>query len=176
MTVEALRRGRPETLGDLLETYGRELQAVAYLVLRDRAAAEDVVVETLLTAFERGASIRDERALRGWLLKVATNHALMVRRRSARIVRLHLVPDLASGVDLGRGSSDRVALLDGLAELPPQTRAAVVLRYYADLSVDEVATALGKSRNTIKTQLREALFALRRSVGEAGGPTEASHG
>jgi DNA-directed RNA polymerase specialized sigma24 family protein len=64
MTVEALRRRRPETLGQLLEAYGRELQAVAYLILRDRAEAEDAVIETLLTAFERGHTIRDERALR----------------------------------------------------------------------------------------------------------------
>lgn len=59
MTVEALRRRRPETLDALLATYGRELQAVAYLILRDRPAAEDVVIETLLTAFERAGQIRD---------------------------------------------------------------------------------------------------------------------
>ena len=40
MTVEALRRRRPEALEDLLATYGREIQAVAWLILRDRAAAE----------------------------------------------------------------------------------------------------------------------------------------
>ena len=44
MTVEALRRRRPETLADLLSTYGRELQAVAYLILRDQGDAEDVVI------------------------------------------------------------------------------------------------------------------------------------
>lgn len=47
MTVEALRGHRPEVLSDLLERYGREIQGVAYLVLRDRTAAEDVVVDTL---------------------------------------------------------------------------------------------------------------------------------
>jgi RNA polymerase sigma factor (sigma-70 family) len=161
MTVEALRRHRPETLADLLATYGRELQAVAYLILRDRAEAEDVVIETLLTAFERGGAIRDERALRAWLLKVATNHALGVRRKSAHIVRLEVVPDRSGPGDLGSDSANRVALLAGVAELPEQMRAAVVLRYYADLSVDEVAAALGKSPNTIKAQLQTALDRLR---------------
>jgi RNA polymerase sigma factor (sigma-70 family) len=161
MTVEALRRHRPETLADLLEAYGRELQGVAYLILRDRAGAEDVVVETLLTAFEKGGRIRDERALRAWLIRVATNHALGARRRSGRIVRLEVVPDRAGAGDLGADSSNRVALLDGIAELPLQMRAAVVLRYYADLSVDEVATTLGKSPNTIKAQLQTALDRLR---------------
>lgn len=166
MTVEALRRRRPETLGDLLEAYGRELQAVAYLVLRDRADAEDVVVETLLTAFERGGSIRDERALRSWLIKVATNHALGRRRRSGRLVRLEIVPDRAARGDIGADSATRLVLLDGIADLPLQMRAAVVLRYYADLSVDEVAAALGKSPNTIKAQLQTALDRLRSHLAE----------
>ena len=43
MTVQALCRGRPEVLGDLLDRDGRDLQAVAYLIVRDRAAAEDIV-------------------------------------------------------------------------------------------------------------------------------------
>src|SRR5215207_7472417 len=90
MTVEALRRRRPETLGALLETYGRELQSVAFLILRDRAEAEDVVIETLLTAFEKAGSIRDDRALPAWLLRVATNHALGVRRRSGRTERARI--------------------------------------------------------------------------------------
>jgi hypothetical protein len=64
MTVAALRRRRPEALEDLLATYGPEIQAVAYLILRDRADAEDVVVETLLTAYDRASSIRDERVER----------------------------------------------------------------------------------------------------------------
>jgi len=161
MTIDSLRRRRPETLGDLLEAYGRELQAVAYLILRDRAEAEDIVVETLLTAFERGGSIRDERALRAWLIRVATNHALGQRRRSARIVRLEVVPDRAAVGDLGTDSSTRLVLLDGIADLPLQMRAALVLRYYADLSVDEIATTLNKSPNTIKAQLQTALDRLR---------------
>jgi RNA polymerase sigma factor (sigma-70 family) len=178
LTVEALRRHRPETLGDLLEAYGREIQAVAYLIVRDHAEAEDIVVETLLTAFERGGSIRDERALRTWLLRVATNHALQRRRRSARIVSIDVVSDRADGGDVLAQSSDRVALLAGIGELPAQMRAAIVLRYYADLSVEDVATTLGKSPNTIKAQLQTALDRLRGQLAEpvAAGLAEAHHG
>ena len=169
MIVEALRRRRPETLGDLLDAYGRELQGIAYLILRDRAEAEDVVIESLLTAFEKGGTIRDERALRAWLLRVAANHALGVRRRSARVVRLDVVPDRAAAGDLGGESANRVAILEGIAGLPVQMRAAVVLRYYADLSVVEVAAALGKSPNTIKAQLQTALDRLRTHLAEPAG-------
>jgi RNA polymerase sigma factor (sigma-70 family) len=177
VTVAALRRREPETLAALLDTYGRDLQGVAYLILRDRVEAEDVVIETLLTALERGGSIRDERALRAWLMKVATNHALGTRRRSGRVVRLSVVPESADERDLGHESSTRVALLDGIADLPVQMRAAVVLRYYADLSVDEVAAALGKSPNTIKAQLQTALDRLRIHLADPTGDSagEARH-
>jgi RNA polymerase sigma-70 factor, ECF subfamily len=161
MTVEALRRRRPETLADLLSAYGRELQAVAFLITRDRGEAEDIVIETLLTAFEHGGSIRDERALRAWLLRVATNKALGGRRKGARLVRLDLTPESAGPGDMASEASTRIVLLAGIADLPLQIRAAVVLRYYADLSVEEVAATLGKSPNTIKAQLQTALDRLR---------------
>jgi RNA polymerase sigma factor (sigma-70 family) len=177
MTVEGLRRRRPSTLADLLEAYGRELQAVAYLILRDRGEAEDVVIETLLTAYERGGEIREERALRAWLLRVATNHALGRRRKTARLVRLDLVPETAGALDMAADSSIRVTLLNVVDDLPPQMRAAVVLRYYADLSVEDVAAALGKSPNTIKAQLQTALDRLRTHLAEPVGTSfgEARH-
>lgn len=176
MTVEALRKRRPEALEDLLAMYGREIQAVAWLILRDRAAAEDVVAETLLTAYDRIGSLRDERALRSWLLRIATNHALGMRRRSSKVVQLHVVAERA-GADFRASSTDRVALLAGLEDLPPAMRAAVVLRYYADLPVDEVAIALGKSPNTIKAQLQAALDRLRTSLADSLGASlpEANH-
>jgi RNA polymerase sigma factor (sigma-70 family) len=176
MTVEALRRRRPEALADLLATCGKEIQGVAYLILRDKSDAEDVVVETLLTAYERAGDLRDERAFRTWLFRIATNHALGMRRSNARVVRLHVVPDIGGG-DPSPVSTDRIALLDGVGDLPAAMRAAVVLRYYADLPVEDVAAALGKSPNTIKAQLQTALDRLRISLADSLGASapEARH-
>jgi RNA polymerase sigma-70 factor (ECF subfamily) len=163
MTVEALRTRRPEVLADLLERYGREIQGVAYLVLRDRAAAEDVVADTLLAAFDHGSSLRDPEALRPWLLRIATNRALTVRRSEARVVQLHIASEpVARSVD----DAERLTLLAAVDRLPTRTRAAVALRYYADLPVRDVAAALGTSENTVKTQLREALERLRAALAD----------
>jgi RNA polymerase sigma-70 factor, ECF subfamily len=166
MTVQALRERRVDTLAGLLDTYGREIQGVAYLILRDRALAEDVTIETLLTAFERGGSIRDEAAVRPWLLRVAANKALTERRSSARVILTASLPEPPQARDAASDSSEQVALLDAVDRLPIQMRAAVVLRYYADLPVEGVAAALGKSPNTIKAQLQTALARLRRTLSE----------
>ena len=177
MTVEALRQRRPHTLADLLDAHGREIQAVAFLILRDRLAAEDVTIETLLTAFEKGGSIRDDGAVRAWLLKVATNKALGLRRSGARVIQLDVAFERAAPGNLADEAAAHVTLVGGLALLPPAMRAAVALRYYADLSVEDVAAALGKSPNTIKAQLQTALDRLRLSVGEPAPTTapEARH-
>ena len=98
MTVEALRRHRPEVLDDLLERYGRELQGVAYLILRDRAAAEDVVV-VLRPRSIAATSSWTRRSSGLWLLRIATNRALGVRRSSSRVVQLHVVPGPARALD-----------------------------------------------------------------------------
>jgi DNA-directed RNA polymerase specialized sigma24 family protein len=86
VTIEALQGHRPEVLDVLLDRYGREIQGIAWLILRDREAAEDVLVDTLLTALDRGNQLRDPERLRPWLMRIATNRALAVRRSSAGVV------------------------------------------------------------------------------------------
>ena len=168
MTVLALRQRRPAVLEDLLAAYGKEIQAVAYLIVRDRADAEDVVVETLVAALEHGSELREEAALRSWLLRIATNKALSIRRHTARVVRLETVPE-GSSRSHENDSLMRAVLIDGVNTLPPRMKAAIVLRYYADLSVEECARALGKSPNTVKAQLQEGLERLRSALADASG-------
>lgn len=174
MTVEALRRGRPEVLSDLLEEHGSLLHGVAYLILRDPAAAEDVVADTLLSALEHGHGLRDPAALRPWLLRIATNHALAYRRKGARIIHIDGVRELAVSPDPVT-ADDRTALLQAVMGLPPRMRAAIVLRYYADLPVDQVAASLGVSLNTVKSQLKSALGHLRTALAEPASPIAEEH-
>src|SRR5437870_6751196 len=79
--ADLVRSGADGALDALYARYADEIQGVAFLILRDQFDAEDVMAETLITAWRRGREPRDGRALRPWLLKVATNHALTMRRR-----------------------------------------------------------------------------------------------
>ncbi|MFI5260029.1 MAG: RNA polymerase sigma factor [Candidatus Limnocylindrales bacterium] len=180
MTVQGLREHRPDVLADLLALFGREIQTVAYLIVRDPGDAEEILAETLLSALEHGHQLRDETALRAWLLRIAANQALGMRRRSGRLIQLDSLPESGSPIAMDTAALDRAVLKDALASLPPRVRAAIALRYYADLNVDEVAAALGTSRNTVKTQLRIGLDRLRdhlrdRSLEAAALGTEANH-
>jgi RNA polymerase sigma-70 factor (ECF subfamily) len=157
--VEGLRARRPEVLEELLSAYGRQIHGVAYLVLHSTADAEEVVMDTLLTAWDKAGSLRDPEALKPWLLRIATRHSL------SRVRRLRQVDPLGA-IDLGiadpsTSAADHLSLVAAVQELPPRMRAAIGLHYYADLDVDAVAEALGRSRNTVKTELRLGLARLR---------------
>jgi len=169
MTVQALRQGRPEVLADLLDRFGRDMQAVAYLIVRDRAAAEDIVADSILAALDHGRNLRDDDALRPWLLRIATNKALRYRVRAARVVELQVVEGVAAE-RRGPPADDSLALWQAVRDLPPRMRAAIGLRYYLDLPVETVAVVLDVSPNTIKTQLKSALVHLRTALADEAMP------
>ena len=115
-------------------------------------------MDTLVSAWKHAGDLRDPSALRTWLLRIATRHALSHRRRPSHRTAgsSHLEPRSSEQPAL-----DRIILGEALAELPPKMRAAVVLHHYAGLSVPEISAVLGKSQNTVKSQLREGVARLR---------------
>jgi len=152
------------TLGDALQREAPVLLAAARAIVLDDREAEDLVQATFEIAIRRIGDLRDAGALRAWLLTIQSREAFRVRRRLRRI--LHLDPTVAE-LTAGPGTApDDFALRDALRHLPPRVRAAIVLHHLAGLPVAEVATALGTSPNTVKTQLKLGLDRLRRELGD----------
>lgn len=159
--VDDLRARRPDAIERLLDEYGRLLQAVAFHILRSHADAEEVVIDTMVTAWERIGSLRDPAALRSWLLRIAARHALARRRRA--VPSLTLLAGAAAKTS-GEADPDRMALAEALDGLPPRQRACLSLHYYAGLSVVETASVLGISPNTAKFHLKAGLERLREAL------------
>lgn len=133
------------------------VQGVAFHILRSHADAEEVVIDTMVSAWERIGSLREPASLGPWLLRIAARHALS-RRRSARPQQelLATIDPSSPGPDL-----EQIALRDALDRLPSRMRATLSLHYYAGLTVEETATALGISSNTVKYHLKTGLGRLR---------------
>lgn len=155
-----LRAHRSGVIAELLAAFGHEIQGIAYLILRDQSDAEEVVIDTLMMAWRKSGSLRDDAALRTWLLRIATRQALSRRRRRHPTRSLDLSHALAAPSADGP-SADRMAMAEAMNSLPAQMRAAIALHHLAGLSVPQIGQVLGKSPNTVKTQLREGLARLR---------------
>jgi RNA polymerase sigma-70 factor (ECF subfamily) len=169
--VDGLRVQRPEAIELLLATFGREIQAVAYFIVGSRADAEEILIDTTMTAWRHGKDLRNPTALRPWLLRIATRLALS-RRRKIGTAMLELPEDLPLRAS-DPSDIDRLAMHAELAKLPAQVRAAIVLHYFADLTIAGTAEVLGKSPNTVKVQVRDGLRRLRVGIDEREHPSDA---
>jgi RNA polymerase sigma-70 factor, ECF subfamily len=155
----------------LATDYPRLVAGVA-LACGSRAAAEDAVQEALARAWERSERGEQYESLRAWVMKVAINltRSAYRRMRAERRARERLAArgdlDLGAGQPSIAGSERSMDVARALAILPRRQREATVLRYYLDLSVLEVAAALGVNEGTAKTTLFRARQALARSLGE----------
>lgn len=141
------------------ESMRRSAYRVAYRLLGDRAAAEDVAGEALARAYARWSSVSGH--AEPWVVTVATNLALDVGRRRAQAAngRVKLVEE---------GTVDHVELrLDlqrALRALPRRQRQVVALRFLLDLSEEDTATALALAVGTVKSHASRGLSRLRTTV------------
>ncbi|WP_182526077.1 SigE family RNA polymerase sigma factor [Nocardioides dongkuii] len=144
------------------------LYRTAYLLLGDRAEAEDLVQTALAKTYAAWSSVRDLDAAPGFARTVLVNTATSwFRRKSWRNERpTATLPESGHDPD----PSARPAVIAALAQLPPRQRAVVVLRYYEDLSVAQTAQALDCSEGTVKSQTSDALARLRTLLGDAVVP------
>lgn len=136
------------------EEYPRVVRT-AWLITGDREEAADVAQETFARAYERWRTVSALDRPGAWLHRVAANLSLTWRRRRAR--ERH--PSTAEAVDPVEIPDP--ALFEALRTLAPAQRAAVVLRHWADLSVEDTAQALGKRPGTVKALTHQGLARLR---------------
>jgi RNA polymerase sigma-70 factor (ECF subfamily) len=159
---EAKGLDRDAVLGEALQRHAPILLAAARALLRNETDARDLVQTTLEIATRKAGDLRDPAALRAWLLAIQVREALRLRRRLAHLVRLS--PDIVEISPSPGPAADVIALRAALAKLPPRARAAVVLHYLADLSVADVARAMGISENTTNGHLKAGLARLREEL------------
>jgi RNA polymerase sigma factor (sigma-70 family) len=154
-----------EALALLFASEARSLVRLARLFVDHQDAAEDLVQEAFLR-LQRSARAPDDPGKAGaYLRSVVLNLARDHNRRGLMSLRHHSAGRPDSGV---RDDVDALALrhqqdgvlLEAVRSLPLRQRHCVVLRYYEELSVEEVAGALGLSPNSVKTHLRRAMDAL----------------
>jgi RNA polymerase sigma-70 factor (ECF subfamily) len=165
--IDAVRAGDRDAFAILVEHETAAVYHACLRILGHRHDAEDVVQETFVTAYRAAAQFRSEGSLRGWLLRIATRQSFrrLSRRRPTTdldAVGEALLADASrdpSGLALQSEAREQVRR--AVIELPEPYREVVALRFFADLSLAEVAEATGRPLNTVKTHLRRGLERLR---------------
>src|SRR5207302_11253011 len=168
----ALARPRVVTFEEAVRQNQDELYGVALRILGDHAAAQDATSRALLKAFRSWARYDQERPVRHWLLRIAANEAISIgRERTRERDRRTSADDAVDAPDRAPlpderavAREDRERVRAAVAALPELYRVPVVLRYFSDLTLDEIATVTGRPAATIGVQLLRARLMLRAAL------------
>ncbi len=172
--VDAARRGDVEGFNALVRLYERRVYNLCYRMLGDADAAADVSQETFLSAYRNLRSFRGG-VFRSWLLRIATNacyDALRAQKRRPTVsidasdgdedaTPLHLVDSSPGPEDAVQRRELAAFLQRGLASLPEDQRAIVVLCDIEGLSYEEIAQITGVQLGTVKSRLSRGRGRLR---------------
>lgn len=155
----------------LVTDRGDALTRYAYFVSGSADDAADLVQEALVKTFGRVRNGFTVASAEAYVRRAILNAHLDTRRRRQRwrkIAHLTAVPEIDDHT--AQATDDSLDLLGHLKRLSPRERACVVLRYYEDLKVDDIAEQLDISSGTVKRYLSDALAKLGDILGERGGP------
>ena len=173
--VEATLAGDRQAFGAFVERETRTVYRACLRILGRPHDAEDVTQESFVAAYRAIGSYRGDGPLRGWLLRIATRQAfrrLASRRPTADVDTLPeplLADSRTDPTRMAVASEVRSELRDAVGALPEPYREVVALRFFAELSLAEVAEATGRPINTVKTHLRRGLERLRPLIDAEGG-------
>jgi RNA polymerase sigma-70 factor (ECF subfamily) len=191
--LDRARAGDGAAFGELTDPFVSELRLHCYRMLGSLPDAEDMVQETLLSAWRGLAGFEERASVRTWLYRIATNRCLNALRASTRRPRVapglswapeptrHCEPLVASPYpdallddlpDLGLGPEARyesreaiaLAFASAVQRLPPRQRAVLVLRDVLGFHASEVADMLGVSEASVNSALQRARGTMERSV------------
>lgn len=168
------RRGSTDEalITSVYEEHGRALLAYATRLTGDRAAAEDIVQETLIRAWRHSeVLVNGKGSVRGWLLTVTRN--IITDRYRARAARPPEVSGASAAPPVEGDHADSVVdtmtVLGALDRLSPEHRDVLTELYYREHSVAEAADRLGIPAGTVKSRCHYALKALREVFRDGGG-------
>jgi RNA polymerase sigma-70 factor (ECF subfamily) len=171
--VELARNGDLEAYSQLVRVAHPRLFNVANLILRDSDRAQDAVQDALLLAWRHVRSLRDPDAWDAWLRRLTVNACYKVARKEKRRTRVEVqvTPDagMARAPDASTDVAERDWVMSELGRLDIDRRAVIVLHYYLDLSVPEVAEILDIPVGTAASRLHRGLEDMRKSMRVGSG-------
>ncbi|WP_371497353.1 SigE family RNA polymerase sigma factor [Kitasatospora sp. NBC_00374] len=163
MTARRSGSDRDAEFTEYVASRGGWLRKVAYLLCADWHRADDLVQESITKLYAHWSRAGRVENRDGYARRVLVN-TFLAEQRTAWWRRTSVGAD---GREVVLPAADLDASLDvrrALTGLPPRQRAAVVLRYYCDLTVEQAAEELGCSTGTVKSQTSRGLDALRQSL------------
>jgi RNA polymerase sigma-70 factor, ECF subfamily len=172
--LEQARRGDQTAFGKLIEAYQRPVYNLAYRMLNNSGEAEEAAQEAFIRAYTRLHTYNPDHKFSTWMLSITSNYCIdIIRKRRALLLSIDeplpphpaLMSDGQKGPEAQMEMSEQQDMVQSLLqELPEDYRQTVVLRYWHEMSYEEIAEMMDTTVSAIKSRL----FRARRQLAEVG--------
>lgn len=170
--IRLLKDGDLTGLAELVNQHQVEAVQAAFLIVGDRALAEDITQDAFLKVARRIHQFKDGRPFRPWFMRIVTNDAIKAAVKASKSFSLEAMMDSNESPkwlrDPGPGpeeiinrAEERRRVWNALRELTPKERAVIVRRYYLEMKGPEISLRLERSINSVKWSLHAAKERLR---------------
>ncbi|ASA21010.1 sigma-70 family RNA polymerase sigma factor [Paenibacillus donghaensis] len=156
----ALEISEEEIFYEQVSAQRRKLYGIAYSYLRSEADALEVLQETTCRAWQKRKSLRNPERFTPWLVRILINCCKDELKRRKHIVTAEQPERFEDGV-MEMRSDHRLDMDQALDAVKPKYRQVLVLKYYKDMTVSDIAEVLDKPEGTVKTWLNKGLKQLR---------------
>lgn len=156
-----------EQLGTLILDSERQLYSTAKTILSDDHDCADAIQETIVKAFSKIGTLRNDKYAKTWLIRILINECYTLLRKSSKLVPLEEMSEMAEmNADKNTDYSDLYKALNSLKE---ELRLPVILYYIEDFSIKEIAQILEISECAVQKRLARARGKLKRDLQESEG-------
>ncbi|PIE81779.1 MAG: RNA polymerase subunit sigma-24 [Chloroflexi bacterium] len=172
--LEQARQGDKAAFGKLIEAYQGPVYNLAYRMLNNSGEAEEAAQEAFIRAYTRLDSYKPAHKFSTWMLSITSNYCIdLIRKRRALLLSIDeplpahpaLQSEKSKGPESQMVTNEQQEMVQGLLQaLPEDYRQAVVLRYWYEMSYDEIAEVM----NTTVSAIKSRLFRARRQLAEVG--------
>jgi len=164
--VQEVLDGRKEAYAELVRRYEQAAKAMAMNILQDFHQVEDAAQEAFVKAYEKLATLKNPAAFGPWLMRTTRRCALDLLKQRKRNMPLNPLPAIYSHQKNGQLEDDKRLLLQQINKLPDHEQQVILLRYFGQKKVSEIAAILQRKINTITVQLSRAHRRLRENIQE----------
>lgn len=138
---------------------------LAYSYVKNPEDAVDMVYDSVADAIEKYGTLKDKNRMRAWFYRILVNNCLMFLRRRRGGCTYEELPEEATAPEDGVCMDDSLTLYKAIDKLPHKYRTVIILRYFEDMSIAEIARSTSVKLSTVKSRLYHAYELLREELG-----------
>ncbi|MEH7451231.1 sigma-70 family RNA polymerase sigma factor [Gottfriedia acidiceleris] len=157
--INKAKKGDSIAFQELIEEEKAKLYRTAYLYVKDENDALEIVQETVYKAYIAIKNVKEEQHFSTWLIRILINNALDFLKKKSRLIPTNSLNSFSRIREVQH--EENMDLLHAIDQLEPRYKTVVILRYYNDYTIRQIAETLKCPEGTVKTNLHRALSKLK---------------